>query len=102
VRIPHTNPLLFPQQKKIINQWLQVHINIVTRLLRSEDKHQYQNELPLHTQPRRKIVYTKCHKPSTMATALFLKGFMPSVLKPNLTFLASSAKVGNVLSTFLH
>ncbi|PUZ56674.1 hypothetical protein GQ55_5G346500 [Panicum hallii var. hallii] len=30
------------------------------------------------------------------------KGFMPSVLKPNLTFLASSAKVGNVLSTFLH
>ena len=30
------------------------------------------------------------------------KGFMPSVLKPNLIFLASFANVGNVLSTFLH
>ena len=30
------------------------------------------------------------------------KGFMPSVLKPNLVFLASFANVGNVLSTFLH
>jgi hypothetical protein len=31
-----------------------------------------------------------------------LKGFMPSVLKPNLTFLASSAKVGYALSTLHH
>ena len=30
------------------------------------------------------------------------KGFMPSVLKPNLIFLASFANVGNVLSTFFH
>ena len=30
------------------------------------------------------------------------KGFMPSVLKPNLKFLASFANFGNVLSTFLH
>src|SRR6185295_12501615 len=30
------------------------------------------------------------------------KGFMTSVLKPNLIFLASFANVGNVLSTFLH
>ena len=30
------------------------------------------------------------------------KGFMPSVLKPNLIFHSSFANVGNVLSTFLH
>ena len=30
------------------------------------------------------------------------KGFMPSVLKSNLIFLASFANVGNILSTFLH
>ena len=30
------------------------------------------------------------------------KGFVSSVLKPNLIFLASFANVGNVLSTFLH
>ena len=30
------------------------------------------------------------------------KGFMPSVLKPNLIFLTSFAKFGNVLSTFLY
>ena len=30
------------------------------------------------------------------------KGFMPSVLKPNLIFLASFANVGNIMSTFLH
>jgi hypothetical protein len=30
------------------------------------------------------------------------KGLMPSILKPNLMFLASSAKAGNVMSTFLH
>ena len=30
------------------------------------------------------------------------KGFMPSVLRPNLKFLASSENVGNSLSIFLH
>ena len=79
----------------------------------------HHNEFPLHTQPRRKVLYTECHKPGTIATGgrLYIqsvtgqvlwpllcspKGFMPSVLKPNLIFLALFANVGNVLSTFLH
>jgi hypothetical protein len=36
----------------------QVHINVVAGLLRSLDEHWYHNELPLHAQPRRHVIYT--------------------------------------------
>ena len=36
----------------------------------ARDKHRHHNELPLHTQPRKKVVYTECHRLGAMATAL--------------------------------
>src|SRR6185369_2634287 len=54
----------------MLNQWFQIHIYIVTGLLRARDKHRHHNEFPLHTQPGRKVVYTECHRPGAMATAL--------------------------------
>ena len=76
----------------------QYHYQVVS----GRDKHQHHNEFPLHTQPGRKVVYTECHRPGTMPLLCSPKGFMSSVLKPNLIFLASFANVGNVMSTFVH
>jgi hypothetical protein len=48
ILIPHTYTFSIPQNEKFVNQWPQVHIDVIARLLQALDEHRHHNELPLH------------------------------------------------------